>query len=76
MDWFIYYNGLRLERVNQIIFHHLLLNKKSQPFPNKTSSYLDIFCIVFDGGGYMLAVGGWWWIYFGWWWLVVGGDIV
>ena len=73
MDWFPYDNGLRLERVNQIIFHHLLLNKKSQPFPNKTSSYLDIFCILFlmavdicwlsvGGGGYILAGGGWWWV--------------
>ena len=28
MDWFIYDIALRYERVNQNVFHHLLLNKK------------------------------------------------
>ena len=69
MDWFLYDIGLRHERVNQNVFHHLLLNKKSWYFSYKTASYLDIFWIAVGGGGFILAVSGWWW-------MVVGGGIV
>ena len=60
--------------VNQIIFHHLLLNKKSQYFSDKTPFYFDIFCVAVCGGGYILAVGGWWWIEADIFWLSVGGG--
>ena len=32
MDWFLYDIGLRHERVNQNVFHHLLLNKNLNIF--------------------------------------------
>lgn len=34
---------------------------------------MDIFWIVVDGGGYILAVGRWWLIVVGIFWLVVSG---
>ena len=52
------------EAVNQNVFHHLPLNKKSYFFYKTT--YLDIFWIAVGGGGYILAVtpmASFWYLY-------------
>ena len=73
MDWFLYDIGLRHERVNQNVFHHLLLTKCLNIFllkPALTWIYFGLWLVVVEI--FWLTVGGvgWWWIYFGWWWVV------
>ena len=60
--------------VNQNVFHHLLLNKKSLKNFSYKAPYLDIFWIVVGGGGHILAVGGWCWMVEDIFWLVVDGG--